>query len=295
MGHKEATGELTMRIARRDDGVSFAREQFHRGALRVIRPHYLDSSGQVSYTVINPGGAFFGGDRYQLDLRVDDGADLLLLTQSASKVYQTPQGPALQEMRVEVGPHARFEYLPDPLIVYRDGEYHQNTQVTVHPTSTVVLSEVVTPGWSPTGEKFRFTGLRMRQEIGVITTQGIVPFVVDQIRVVPSELTKQGMGFMEGFSHTGQLILVDPRITEEFVDTLHQLITETEAENSTYSGITLAGREIPASDVDGHPPRCIAVRTLGHSSGAITKLQRILVNEFHSTVLNKPALNLRSH
>lgn len=38
-------------------GRSAATHQFHRGALRVLRPHYLDASGQVTYTMVNPGGA----------------------------------------------------------------------------------------------------------------------------------------------------------------------------------------------------------------------------------------------
>ena len=42
------TGELHLRIARGGDR-SIAVEQYHRGALRVFRPLYLDESGQVTY------------------------------------------------------------------------------------------------------------------------------------------------------------------------------------------------------------------------------------------------------
>ncbi|PJI51850.1 urease accessory protein UreD, partial [Methylobacterium radiotolerans] len=31
--------------------------RYHRGALRVLRPMYLDGTGQVTYVVVNPGGA----------------------------------------------------------------------------------------------------------------------------------------------------------------------------------------------------------------------------------------------
>ncbi|MFN3925244.1 MAG: urease accessory protein UreD, partial [Pseudarthrobacter sp.] len=48
-------GELQLVISERR-GRSVAAHQFHRGALRVLRPHYLDDSGQVCYVVVNPGG-----------------------------------------------------------------------------------------------------------------------------------------------------------------------------------------------------------------------------------------------
>ena len=87
-------GELELGITARP-GRSVATHQFHRGALRVLRPHYLDASGQVTYTVVNPGGAYLDGDRYRVAVTVGDGADLLLTTQSATKVYRTPVGLSL--------------------------------------------------------------------------------------------------------------------------------------------------------------------------------------------------------
>src|SRR4029079_12754910 len=49
-------GELALQIEHRG-GRSVATHQYHRGALRVLRPHYLDDSGQVCYVIVNPGGA----------------------------------------------------------------------------------------------------------------------------------------------------------------------------------------------------------------------------------------------
>ena len=134
----------------------------------MLRPHYLDRSGQVTYTVINPGGAYFGADAYLLDVAVDRDASLALTTQSATKVYRTPQGPASQEMTVRLGPGAVLEYVPDQLIVYRGGSYIQRTRVDMDPAASLLLAEVVTPGWSPSGESFAYDELRMRTEVWVL-------------------------------------------------------------------------------------------------------------------------------
>ena len=47
------TGKLHLRIARGGDR-SIAVDQYHRGALRVFRPLYLDETGQVTYYVVIP-------------------------------------------------------------------------------------------------------------------------------------------------------------------------------------------------------------------------------------------------
>ena len=52
-----------------------AAHQFHAGALRVLRPHHLDGSGQPCFVVVNPGGGYLGGDRYELDVTVEGEID----------------------------------------------------------------------------------------------------------------------------------------------------------------------------------------------------------------------------
>src|SRR5688572_14794932 len=46
-------GRLELRVAVRDQR-SVAAHQYHQGALRILRPHYLDESGQVCYVLVNP-------------------------------------------------------------------------------------------------------------------------------------------------------------------------------------------------------------------------------------------------
>ena len=104
-------GELKLVVAVRGDR-SVAVRQYHRGALRVLRPHYLDESGQVCYVVVNPGGAYLGADLYVMDVEVAEEAKLLLTTQSATKIYRTPGSFAEQRMTLRLGEGARLELAP---------------------------------------------------------------------------------------------------------------------------------------------------------------------------------------
>lgn len=280
-------GILKMRLEKNSLGRSFAPYQYHEGALRVLRPHYLDNpSGQVTYTVINPGGAYFGADRYLFEIQTQPGAQLLLTTQSATKVYKTPQGPAFQQMDVDVHENSVFEYMPDQLIVYREGSYRQNTSVLMRPSSTVVLAEIITSGWSPDQQEFRYHEISTRTEIKVAAESGTRRLVVDQLRLKPQMGAGiKGMGMMEGYSHAGQLLLADARITDDLFDQIVALAEESD----TYSGVSRAG----TGEVFG--VSCISVRSLAHTTAAIAKLQSDVVNLMRRELRQQSPLNLRKY
>ena len=215
-------GELELVIADRG-GKSVASHQYHRGALRVLRPHYLDGSGLVCYVLVNPGGAYLGADLYVIDVEVSDGAKLLLATQSATKIYRTPGSFAEQRMKLRLGEGARLELAPDQVIAYREASYRQNTHVTVRPSSSLIIAEIVTPGWSPDGDTFRYEELRLRTEIRVESGGAGGLLALDNVLIRPSLGDVTGMTFMEGFSHLGSLIVVDPRVDQALADELHEI------------------------------------------------------------------------
>lgn len=228
-------GALELQVTARQ-GRSVATHQYHQGALRVLRPHYLDDSGQVCYVVVNPGGAYLGADLFVLDVEVAAGADLLLTTQSATKIYRTPESFAEQRMVVRLGEGARLELLPDQLIAYREASHRQNTHITVRPSSSLVMAEVITPGWSPDGTSFKYEELRLRNDIRVETDDGGPRLLaLDNLLIRPPAGDVTGVGFMEGFSHLGSLIVVDARVDQALADELHALTMEHKA----HTGISL--------------------------------------------------------
>lgn len=270
-------GELALRVAKRT-GRSVAVHQFHQGALRVLRPHYLDDSGQVCYVMVNPGGAYLGADLYVIDVEVEAEASLLLTTQSATKIYRTPGSFAEQRMAIRLGEGARLELAPDQLIAYREASYRQNSHISLHPSSSLLMVEVITPGWSPDGSSFTYEELRLRSEIHVDGGDGADPddtvlLVLDNLLIRPrlgaplGDVT--GMGFMEGFSHLGSLIVVDARVDQALADELNALTAGRDA----YTGISLTAT---VSGTTGLILRSLSNSTeeLNHVLGACTALLR---------------------
>ncbi len=275
-------GRLELLITERR-GKSIASRQFHQGALRVLRPHYLDDSGQVCYVVVNPGGAYLGADLYVVDVEVGDGARLLLTTQSATKIYRTPGSFAEQRMTLRLGDGAQLELAPDQLIAYREASYRQNTHITVRPSSSLMMSEVITPGWSPDGASFRYEELRLRNEIRVETGSGTELLALDNLLVRPPLNDVTGMAFMEGFSHLGSLIVVDPRVDQALADELH---VATQAHDA-YTGISLTGSVAGTTG--------LIVRSLANSTEELARLLGACTALLRHNWNGQDPLNLRKH
>lgn len=270
-------GTLQLAVDRRE-GRNIAVRQFHDGALRILRPHYLDESGQVCYVMINPGGAFLGGDKYLIEVSLADGADLLLTTQSATKVYRTPGNRAEQHMRISLGAGSRLELLPDPVIVYREATYGQVTQVEMDPTASLVMAEVVTPGWSPDGKLFRYDEIRMRNEISIN----------GRLMILDNLLIRPGTGspvdsscFMREYTHLGSLLVVDARVDQSLVDELHALMSPLDPAGQL--GITLL-------DSPG-----LAVRALSHSTEILNEMLAAAVDMLRGRWYAQKPLNLRKY
>ncbi|TDT81676.1 urease accessory protein [Arthrobacter sp. AG258] len=275
-------GRLELGVTLRG-GRSLATHQYHQGALRVLRPHYLDDSGQVCYVVVNPGGAYLGADLFVLDVEVGEGADLLLTTQSATKIYRTPGSFAEQRMVVRLGEAARLEFMPDQLIAYREASYRQRTSVTLRPSSSLVMAEVVTPGWSPDGSAFQYREVRLRNEIRIESDGGTHLLALDNLLIRPPLHDVTGLGFMEGHSHLGSLVVVDARVDQALADDLHGLTAGREA----LTGISLTR---PVAGTSG-----LVLRSLSNSTDELNRLLRSCTDFLRSRWYGQGPLDLRKH
>ncbi|ANE02855.1 urease accessory protein UreD [Corynebacterium crudilactis] len=263
-------------------GRSRAVEQFHQGALRIIRPHYLDDSGQVSYTIIAIGGGYLGGDVYDQRFIIKDNAQALITTQSATKIYRTPQGPAKQYTDIEVGENAVLEYLTDQTIAYRESTYHQFTKVALHPTSTFILSEQITPGWHPEGKHFAYDELRLHTEITDATTGRL--FLLDNLLLRP-DTREGGFGWTEQYTHTGQMIVMGQGVDKQLVAELNELLANNPA---VYGAVNLV-------DAPGTELRGFIARTLSNRTEDLVNLHEHIASLLRGRWRGQEPVNLRKY
>lgn len=251
--YARATGSLRLKVERAASGRSVATGQFHSGALRVLRPSYPDDSGQAVFTVINPGGGYLGDDRYEMEYCGGPESSALVTTQSATKVYRTPQGPARQFQRFTLAPGSRIEYVPDQLIAYADAEYRQTTDVDLAVGAAFFTAEVVTPGWSETGEPFRY------QEVRLLTRVRLDGRLLlwDNLILRPGNNDPTGLGWFDGQTHLLSLTAVHPGIGRDELEKVRAIVG------------TFPDLRAGCSLLDGPG---LVLRALDNSSGRLTEL-----------------------
>lgn len=274
-------GTLQLSVARRG-GRTQPAHTHSQGVLRLLKPLYLDDSGQVSYFVVNPGGAYFG-ESCHFDVEVQPGASLLLSSQGATRIYRTPRRPAVQEADFVVGAGGRFEYVPDQTIAYRDADYRQHTRLTVAPDATAFIGEIVTPGWDPDGKPFTYTGMRLRLDVRS-ADGGLV--CCDNVRIIPERIGPAivGLGYLEGASHMGSAVVIGPQVAaSDYVERVRELVA---GSGLSRVGLTTGRR---------HGVDWLMVRGLASSTEALSQLLLDVNEHDRGVVTGQQRLDLRRY
>src|SRR5699024_1343090 len=107
------TGVLELDMENRG-GRMVAKNVYFQGAFKVMRPVYHNNATYPCYYLLNPGGGYLDGDTYRMKVSLEEGANLTLTTQSATKVYKTPVKEVYQETNIHLKKDSYLEYLPDP-------------------------------------------------------------------------------------------------------------------------------------------------------------------------------------
>lgn len=254
----------------------------HFGVMRLMQPLYLDDSGQLTYIIVNPGGAYFG-EKYEHIVDVAPNANLLLASQGATRIYKTPKHPAVQDLDFTVGAGGRLEYVPDQTIAYRDADFRQYMKISAHPDSQVFVAEDVTPGWDPDDVQFTYAGMHLRIDVRNGESGGRV--LTDNIRIQPGEIGSaiNEIGYLEGASHMGSVLILGPHTVGDYADKVRNILDEAGAQRA---GVTSGTR---------HGVHWVMVRALAGSTDEVNKM--ILdVNEFDRSVTTGQArLDLRRY
>ncbi|PID15965.1 urease accessory protein [Sporosarcina sp. P34] len=217
----EWTGVLDLVMENRQ-GRSVAKSVYFQGAFKVMRPVYFNKNSYPCYYLLNPGGGYLDGDRYQMKVTLGERAMLTLTTQSATKVYRTPTEQVYQETVIRMKKDSYLEYLPDAIIAYKDASCYQKNSVYMEKGATLLYAEILTPGWSPEGEKFSYEMLRLKTEIYM---EGQL-VVFDHIKLHPASQDMNELGFMEGYTHLGSLIVVGEKTNDALLDRLYEVLQQ---------------------------------------------------------------------
>lgn len=251
MRKKPWTGYLQLAVEKRGKK-TIAEDIYYYGAFKIMSPFYLQNDAQACYYIMNPGGGYVDGDTYRMDIQLSKQAELLLTTQSATKIYKTPNTPVIQEINITLKEGSLLEYLPDPIIGYKDSRYKQNTVVNMEKGSYFIATDIVTPGWDSEGNLFSYNLLDLKTEIYL---DGKI-VVLDHIRLSPDSQNIMDIGFLEGYTHFGTMIVVGEKADYDFCLKLHEAMEANDLKcklglsKLSVSGFTLRVLGLSTQDVE---------------------------------------------
>ena len=169
--------------------------------LQALEPMDLTGDGTAALLLLNPTGGILGGDRLETDVEVGAGAHVVLSTPSATRVYRSRERPAVQRVRLALGPGAALEWLPDHLIPSPGARLRQETTITLACDATLLHWDAWATGRAARGEAWGFdlleTGLVARDPAGLL---------VRERAVLAGGPRLDGLGGTEGFAYVGTFL-----------------------------------------------------------------------------------------
>lgn len=229
---KKPTGMLKLDICRKN-GQSVSNDIYFQGAFKLMRPQYMDNTGQVMYCLLNPGGGYLDGDRYQINLNIRENADLYLTMQSATKIYKTPKDVVKQSSVINIKENGILEYPADPIIPFEKATYSQNQTINLTTSSSLFTSEIITPGWSLDQKGFQYNRVNLFNQVYYNGRLAVTDNLVFEPRI--EDLS--GIGFLNGYSHYGSVYLINPQVNRNFEETLENELTT--AFSATCIGVSM--------------------------------------------------------
>jgi len=115
--------------------------------------------------LINTGGGLAGGDRMLIEAALRPGADAVLTTQAAEKIYRSDGPDAEVMLTLSLEAASRLEWLPQEQILFRGARFRRTVEVALAGDAALTVLESVVFGRIAMGETVTAGAFRDRWRI----------------------------------------------------------------------------------------------------------------------------------
>lgn len=266
-------------IAGLRNGRTELKSRSHTSPLKIAKtfPLKIGDTQQLAVVQMDGSPGMLEGDRYTFDWHVEENSKLYVTNQAYTRVHPCENGSSklLQRMSLEKG--AVLEWIPEPIMLFRDARFESVTEIKLEEYSVCVLSDIFCPGRLSRGEAFHFQSYDAKV---TVRYKGELIHYQRQ-KWEPAILPMESAGCFGSFSHVGALSVFSDQVTVDVVSKIRAAI----------EGIT----GIPEGVIWGVARTAkygLVVQAAGH---AAWKLQRLLLRAWDSVrlvMLNQPPLRL---
>ena len=248
VGAPGKVGILELEFALRgagDDRRTELVHHFQKSPLQIMKPLYFNElRPDMPYLyLLTTGGGILHNDRQRTDIVFGEGTSAHITTQAATKVYRMESGYATSLVNLDVAAGAYVEYLPDPLIPFRDSRFYQRTAVTMAPDASLVAGETVYAGRLSRGERNAYAAYASDFEV---RRPGGAPVAFDRVRLVPRNDSVGGAAVLGDRDIVASLYVVSAtRPAREIADALHDaadgVVRASDDDSARFGVTTLPG------------------------------------------------------
>ncbi len=214
-------------------------------------------------TSSSPG--LLANDQLHISLQLAANTHLYLRDQSATKVHPMPiaDTKAIAYYDIEIGEGATLEFVPEPIILFKDAILEQTIFLKCHPQAKLFWSEIIVPGRLARGEFYDFQHYFSRLQ--VTSLAGDLWFT-DAMRLA---------GNLNPFKHSnlfapspilGNLIVIQPQLNLQL---LSQNLENIEAANCP--GVMVASSLLPQA-------KGLLIRTIANGTHGLKNYLQYALN-----------------
>ncbi|MBD5305598.1 MAG: urease accessory protein UreD [Bacteroides sp.] len=269
-------GYLKLRFALDSLGKSILREIDRRVPLIAQQELYFDEElpGMPCLYILSSGGPNVDGDRYQQDIIVEKDAMGWISTGAATKLAEMKFNYSGMIQNITLDEGAYLEFMPEPVFPCRHTRFICDTKLTVHPTATVLYSEIYM-----SGRKYYGKGEMFDYDILSVHSHGHrpdgTPLFNEKFIIEPSKLHPQQLGVMGNYEIFANVIVMAPK--EVFEKVYAEVTPRIDRENGIATGITTLPNDAG-----------LLFKVLGSNTGKIKKEVRQFASKVRMAVKGKP-------
>jgi urease accessory protein len=216
-------GRLSLAFERSEPGTRLASVE-HQGPLRIQRVLTPEGLACPHVYLLHPPGGVVGGDRLQTEVSLGAGAQVLLTTPAAQKLYRSGGATAEIVNRLELGSGAKLEWLPSETLAFSAAQAALATRVRMRAGAAFLGWDVACYGMPARGETFDRGRVSSRFELYREQT----PLLVESFDLQQGQDLLQGAFALRGYPVVGTLYGVPAtgNVPASLIERLREVVGE---------------------------------------------------------------------
>jgi len=239
-------GRLSLELDKTERGTQLTRS-VHEGPLRIQRVLTPEGPECPHIYLLHPPGGVVGGDRLQTRVTLGAGAQVLLTTPAAQKLYRSNGALSRISNLLRLGVGARLEWLPSETLAFSATQAELSTRVELEANAAFIGWDIACYGMPARGETFDVGRVRSRFEL----FRGETPLSIETIDLGAGEDLLSGAFALRGQPVVGTLYAVPASgaVEPDWIESVREAIGACAVEACSVSSLG----------------ELLVVRALGHS------------------------------